>query len=103
MATLILATDTPFTIQLTLRVTGSGFRTPQDAVSNVEHIVQQLTGNMPQGGISSLVSGGTGTFGAGAGAGAGTPQWETFLEQNMTTIMLGLAAIVVLPALVKKL
>lgn len=87
-----------FTIQLQLLITGAGFAKAQDVQADVDHAVYTLRGQLPTS-SSIAISGLPGA----ATALPSTSDIGTWIEQNMTMILLGIAAIVVLPTLVKKL
>jgi hypothetical protein len=104
-----LTTVSNFNVQIQLFVNGPGFGQPNDAGSFVDHAYNQVTGLMPVVSstvVTSLPSGvsaapaptGTNPFPTGA-----TSQVASWFETNALWIGLGVAAIVLLPALVKKL
>lgn len=88
-----------FTIQLQLLITGAGFAKAQDVQAVVDHAVYTLRGQLPTASNISV----TGVPGAATGALPSTQGIGTWIEQNMTVILLGIAAIVVLPTIVRKL
>lgn len=90
---------TVFNIQLQLLVTGSGYAKPQDVQAVVDHAIYQNRGEMPM--ASSIAV--TGVAGGGSAPAAGATSLTTWIEQNAMTIGLALAAILVLPQIVRKL
>lgn len=91
-----------FNVTLVLQVTGPGFAQASDAGSIVNHEVYKFTQLMPT--SSSVLVSSTGPGGSGSGAPPQAPpatltQW---IEQNAMWIGLGVVAIAVLPALVRK-
>jgi hypothetical protein len=104
-----LTTVSNFNVRIQLFVNGPGFGQPNDAGSFVDHAYNQVTGLMPvvsatvvtarpAGVASAPAPTGTSPFPTGA-----TSQTISWLESNALWVGLGIAAIVVLPGLVKKL
>jgi hypothetical protein len=93
------ATISTFNIQLQLVVTGAGFGKAIDAQQQVDHAIWQQRGEMP---MSSNISVG-GSVGSGGTHPGGASDITSWLEQNMTMILLALGAIVIFPAVIKKL
>lgn len=90
------------TVQLQLEISGAGFAKAQDVQSIVDHAFYVQDGQMPQ--ASSIsVTGLPGGTGGAVSAGTIGSSLASFFEQNMTTILLGIAAIVVLPQIARKL
>jgi hypothetical protein len=93
-----------------LQVTDAGHAQASDVAQLVNHAVYQVTGNMPTQSSAALAGVGGGGLpssqvGQPGGAGPPSPPGSigAFLEQNMTTLLFALGAIVLLPAVVKKL
>jgi hypothetical protein len=84
-----------FQIQLTLQITGSGFAQPNDLKSVVDGDIYAQRGEMPM--ASSISAGGTT-----GGGGPSALNMDAFFSQNMTWILLGLGAVLVLPSLTKR-
>jgi hypothetical protein len=80
---------TSYIVTLTVQVTGPGFATTSDVQSIIDHAFYVQKGQMP---MSSNISVGTG----------GAQNWLAMLEQNWPWILGGLAVIVALPAIIKK-
>lgn len=98
-----------FNVQIELFVSGPGFGQPNDAGSFIDHAYNQVTGLMPVVSstvVTALPSGiaaapaptGTSPFPSGA-----TSQLASWFESNALWIGVAVAAIVVLPGVVKKL
>lgn len=89
--------------QLTLLITGAGFGKAQDVKAIIDGAFYQQMGQMPQSSNITVTGMPAGTPGAqGATQPPPTQSMTAFIEQNMTTILLGLGALVLLPAIVKK-
>lgn len=104
-----LTTVSNFNVHIQLFVNGPGFRQPNDAGTFIDHAYNQVTGLMPvvsatvvtalpAGVASAPAPTGTSPFPGGA-----TSQLTSWFEANALWIGLGVAAIVILPAVVKKL
>lgn len=111
-AVLGLAEQITFNVTLQLQVNnGQGFSDPNDIISIVRHEVYVATGAFPSADSIPTVQ----TPGAAAPVATGQPpvtgappapglttDWTTWLEQNGSWIALGLGALVLLPALMKR-
>jgi len=107
-------TLTSFNVTFTLQVTGSGFAQPSDAGSIVDHALYTVTGHMPVFSSTVLQAGPgasipilvTPSTPAGSSAPGSSPAGGSTLlwfEQNAMSIGLLIAAMVVLPPLIRKL
>jgi hypothetical protein len=92
-------TDYFFSVSIQLRVTGPGFAQAQDVAAIVDHAAYSVTGHMPVSSSASV----TAVPGSGSSLSDAGSSLVQFIEQNMGTIFLGLAALVILPQIARKL
>jgi len=92
--------NSPSTIVLTVRVSGPGFSYVTDAQAQIDHAIYSVTGQLPAGSSASVTAV---PGGAGAGAAPQPQSITAWFEANAIWLALGLAAIFVLPSVVKEL
>ena len=89
---------TQFQVQILLSVSGAGFNRADDVRSIIDHQVYLVTGQMP---LASSIN--VGSMGSGGTAALAAPNLTTFVEQNAPWLFIGVAAIFILPSLIRKL
>ena len=91
-----------FNVNFTLQVTGPGFGNASDAGLDVNHAYYTVTGHMPVSGATFLQSAVSGIPRNLPGTTPSTTSMTSWFEQNAGTVGLLAVAIVVIPALIKK-
>jgi hypothetical protein len=97
----LVHTSWPFTVNLQIHVGDAGHAQASDVGQIVDHAAYQITGVMPTGTQASLTY--SAPAGGGGGGGGGSAlNMTAFFEQNAPWLLLGLGAVLLLPALIER-